>query len=330
MTAGDGDKIVGFNVVGQHYAPGLSTSGYTEETQSIGATNGHASAAYHRTATTSVTENPTFTSATATRMAVSAVVLKSTEVDTGGGGLPNITTHPTNQAVTAPDPATFTVTATGNPALTYRWRKDGTDINGATSNSYTLNPTSFANDNGAQFDVVVSNTQGSVTSQTATLTVLEASSTVTISSVDFEAGWDIWNDGGSDASRSSSYAAYANSGSYCVRLRDNTSTSVMTTDNLDLSAYSQIEVQFSYYCRSMDNSNEDFWLQISTNGGSSFITIEEWNRNDEFLNDERHNETVAISGISLSSNTKLRFRCDASSNSDYVYIDDVIITAVGN
>ena len=77
LIAGDGDKIVGFNVLGQHYAPGLSTSGYTEETESIGATNGHASAAYHRTATTSVTENPTFTSATATRMAVSAVVLKS-------------------------------------------------------------------------------------------------------------------------------------------------------------------------------------------------------------------------------------------------------------
>lgn len=100
----------------------------------------------------------------------------------------------------------------------------------------------------------------------------------------------------------------------------------MTTDNLDLSAYSQIEVQFSYYCVSMDNSNEDFWLQISTDGGSSFITIEEWNRDDEFLNDERHNETVVISGISLSSNTKLRFHCDASGNSDWVYIDDVIIT----
>jgi hypothetical protein len=75
LIAGDGDRIVGFNVLGQHYAPGISTPGYTEGTESIGATNGHASAAYHRTATTSVTENPTFTSATATRMAVSAVVL---------------------------------------------------------------------------------------------------------------------------------------------------------------------------------------------------------------------------------------------------------------
>jgi len=80
LTAGVGDKIIGFNVAGQHYAPGLSTAGYIEETQSIGATNGHASAAYDRTATTGVTENPTFTVATATRMAVSAVVLKAAPV----------------------------------------------------------------------------------------------------------------------------------------------------------------------------------------------------------------------------------------------------------
>jgi hypothetical protein len=254
------------------------------------------------------------------------------EIDEGGvcGSVPSITQQPVSLTVTQPNAATFTVSATGNPASTYQWRKNGTNINGATSNSYTLNPTSFANDNGAQFDVVVSNSQGSVTSQTAILTVLEASGTVTISSVDFEAGWDIWNDGGSDARRNIRDAAYANSGSYCVRLRDNTSTSVMTTDNLDLSTYSQIEVQFSYYCRSMDNSNEDFWLQISTDGGNSFITVEEWNRDDEFLNDERHNETVVISGISLSSNTQLRLRCDASGNKDWVYIDDVIITAVGN
>ena len=75
LSAGEGDKIVGFNVAGQHYAPGMSTPGYTEESESIGATNGHASGAYHRTATTAVTQNPTFTVATGTRMAVSAMVL---------------------------------------------------------------------------------------------------------------------------------------------------------------------------------------------------------------------------------------------------------------
>ncbi len=75
LTAGVGDKIIGFNVLGQHYTPGVSTAGYTRVSQSIGSTNGHASAVFDRTVTTSITENPTFTSSSGTRIAVSAVVL---------------------------------------------------------------------------------------------------------------------------------------------------------------------------------------------------------------------------------------------------------------
>jgi hypothetical protein len=76
LNVSTGNQVVAFNVLGQHYNPGLSTVGYTEKTQVIGATNGHASATYVRSVTTSVPENPTFTSATSTRMAVSAIVIQ--------------------------------------------------------------------------------------------------------------------------------------------------------------------------------------------------------------------------------------------------------------
>ena len=79
----------------------------------------------------------------------------------------------------------------------------------------------------------------------------------------------------------------------------------------------------------MDNSNEDFWLQVSTNGGANFITVEEWNRDDEFVNNQRYFESVVIAGP-FSATTQLRFRCDASGNSDWVYIDDVEITGCSN
>jgi subtilisin family serine protease len=148
---------------------------------------------------------------------------------------------------------------------------------------------------------------------------------VSIDSNDFEGGWGIWNDGGSDVARISN-ATYANSGTYLIQLRDNSGVgSSTTTDNLNLLAFSEVTIDFSYYARSMDNASEDFWLQISTNGGSSFSTIEEWNRDDEFVNDQRYNETVVYAGL-LSSATKFRFRCDASGNSDWIYIDDVVIT----
>ena len=138
----------------------------------------------------------------------------------------------------------------------------------------------------------------------------------------FETTWGIWNDGGSDAGVFST--SYAYSGSNAVRLRDNSSSSVITTDNLNLASYDELTVNFTYVASSMDNSTEDFWLQVSTNGGSSYTTVEEWNLGDEFQNEVRYFESVVITGT-FSSNTRLRFRCDASSNTDYVYIDDVEI-----
>jgi len=147
----------------------------------------------------------------------------------------------------------------------------------------------------------------------------------TISDDDFENNWGIWNDGGSDARRNIKDATYANSGSFCFRLRDNTETSTATTDVLDLSTYEQINISFSYITNSMDNTNEDFWLQLSTDGGATYNTISEWNLNDEFENNVRQNEQVEINGP-FSNNSKLRFRCDASGNADWVYIDDVIIS----
>ncbi|MGA2889654.1 MAG: immunoglobulin domain-containing protein [Terracidiphilus sp.] len=88
---------------------------------------------------------------------------------------PVILTQPQSTTVTVGQTATFSVTATGNPAPTYQWSKNGTAIVGATAASYTT-PATVATDNGALFSVIVTNTVGSVTSSNATLTV-NASST---------------------------------------------------------------------------------------------------------------------------------------------------------
>jgi hypothetical protein len=84
---------------------------------------------------------------------------------------PAITTQPASSTVTSPGAATFSVVATGTAPLTYQWQRNGVAIPGATGATYTLDP-SAVTDNGAQFAVVVSNMAGSVTSATATLTVL--------------------------------------------------------------------------------------------------------------------------------------------------------------
>ena len=86
---------------------------------------------------------------------------------------PSITTQPANQTVTAGQTATFTVVAAGTAPLTYQWQKNGVNISGATSASYTT-PATTTTDSGSTFDVVVTNTAGSITSNVATLTVTAA------------------------------------------------------------------------------------------------------------------------------------------------------------
>jgi hypothetical protein len=82
---------------------------------------------------------------------------------------PEITIQPADRSVYTPASATFYVVAMGAPPLTYRWRRDGTPMAGATASSYLLGATTTADD-GAQFDVVVTNPGGAVTSRVATLT----------------------------------------------------------------------------------------------------------------------------------------------------------------
>lgn len=83
---------------------------------------------------------------------------------------PSISGPPQNVSVAVGFPATFSVTASGG-SLSYQWQRNNIDIPSATSSSYTLSPTALA-DNTATFRVRVSNSAGTVTSNNATLTVV--------------------------------------------------------------------------------------------------------------------------------------------------------------
>ena len=99
--------------------------------------------------------------------------------DNAAAVAPTITAQPGNQTVTAGQAAAFTVVAAGTAPMSYQWQKSGVNIAGAISASYTTPATTTA-DSGASFDVVVSNTAGTVTSAAATLTVNAAAVAPTI------------------------------------------------------------------------------------------------------------------------------------------------------
>jgi hypothetical protein len=91
----------------------------------------------------------------------------------GGGGAPvapAITAQPTGQRVVVGQTATFAVSANGSAPLNYQWQKGTTPIAGATASSYTTPAVTLADD-GSAFQVVVSNSAGSVTSNSASLAV---------------------------------------------------------------------------------------------------------------------------------------------------------------
>jgi len=133
------------------------------------AVSGATSSSYTTPATTSSDNGAQF--AVVVSNAAGSITSNSATLTVNAGPVaPSITTQPTSQTVTAGQAATFTVTATGTAPLGYQWDKNGAAIPGATSSGYTT-PATTSSDNGAQFAVVVSNATGSVTSNTAMLTV---------------------------------------------------------------------------------------------------------------------------------------------------------------
>lgn len=81
---------------------------------------------------------------------------------------PTIVNHPISQAIMETSPVTFTVSASGT-GLTYQWQFNNLNINGATGASYTIPNVTTAN--AGSYKVIVTNTAGNVTSNSATLTV---------------------------------------------------------------------------------------------------------------------------------------------------------------
>jgi len=82
---------------------------------------------------------------------------------------PAILSQPGDMTVNPGSPVTFAVVAVGGLPLMYQWQFEGTDIPGATSASYTITSATAGDD--GEYQVVVSNGTGSVTSEPAVLSV---------------------------------------------------------------------------------------------------------------------------------------------------------------
>ncbi len=101
---------------------------------------------------------------------VAAVGLILSGCDTNHSGPPRIVDQPVSQTASVGEGVVFAVTVHGKRPLNFQWRRNGQDLYAATYPNYATGPVTAA-DNGAKYDVVITNSLGSVTSNTVTLTV---------------------------------------------------------------------------------------------------------------------------------------------------------------
>jgi len=200
---------------------------------------------------------------------------------------------------------------------------------GATSSN--ANPShTYTADGAFNVSLTVTDDNGATASDNTTATISTAGGTwVTLTYDDFESGWGSFVDGGSDCRRNNKDAAYAHQGAYCARIRDNTNTSKFSYSSaIDVTSYSQIKIEFWYYPRGME-TNEDFWVQYYD--GSSWQTVASYAAGVEFTNKNYYevNDIIIDAGsYNFPANMKVRFVCDASNNKDWVYIDEVRVSAM--
>lgn len=97
----------------------------------------------------------------------------------GGNVAPSITVQPLSYDTAIGSTIVLSVTAAGTAPLSYQWKKNGVNIDGATSQTYTL--TNIHAYDSARYTVVISNSKGSITSNIATLSYRQWSEKMLVS-----------------------------------------------------------------------------------------------------------------------------------------------------
>lgn len=154
----------------------------------------------------------------------------------------------------------------------------------------------------------------------------DTGTTVLITQDNFETGFGTFTDGGTDCVRYTG-TTHSHQGAASIALLDNTASSVLTTTTgRSVMALASMEVDFWFKMVSLE-AGEDFWLQYSPNGGTTWQTVATFVRAaGQYHNNTYYHAVVSVprSAYAYTTNARLRFRCDASGNQDFVHIDEVI------
>ncbi len=169
---------------------------------------------------------------------------------------PTILAQPQSASVSPGESVTFSVDATGTPVPTFQWRKGGVAIDGATGASYTI--ASAAAGDAGDYDVVVTNSAGSATSNVAVLTVASPFSALQT--------WRVTHFGAPEATGNAADLADPDADGLVNLVEYALGFDPNEVDVAALPATASAEGQWVFnYTRPVDRSDLTYTVQVSTN-----------------------------------------------------------------
>ena len=143
---------------------------------------------------------------------------------------------------------------------------------------------------------------------------------------DFEEGLGNWTSSGFFAKLYTGGSRNSAQGDNSVQIRSGTGKSRLS-NALDLSGFEEIYVDFSYITRGMQ-SGQQFLLQYSSDGGASYETVGAWVCKQDYTNGNFMQEQVVIKDVTFNENSVIRFRGDADTKKNRVYLDEIKISGL--
>jgi len=138
----------------------------------------------------------------------------------------------------------------------------------------------------------------------------------------FETGWDGWIDGGAHCFRYG--GSISPEGTYSIRLRNTGLESSMTSPSYNLNGYQSVNVEFMFRTSGVE-AGKSFVLQYFN--GTTYSTVATFVSGDHFVNNVNYTTNVTLTG-SFSANSKFRFENGGTDNSDFVFLDGIVIHAM--
>ncbi len=147
---------------------------------------------------------------------------------------------------------------------------------------------------------------------------------------DFESGFGNYTDGGADCELYTG-GTYAHQGNNAADIQDNSGvpdSSFYHTSGIDVQTpgYNWIKVDFWFQTKTFSGSY-NFYVEYYN--GSAWQQIANYVYGTDFLNDQFYNKIILINNTSYTfpTNMQIRFTCNAWTNNEDVYIDEIYVYA---